>query len=64
MLIIRIRQSSHFNCNAFCTRFIWKSLDCEICKAVYPPIFERNGKTYNLIELSKPKDKPYIVMEF
>ncbi|CAD8109411.1 unnamed protein product [Paramecium sonneborni] len=59
-----IQQSSHFNSNAYCTRFIWKSLECEICKSVYPPIFDRNGKKFNLIELSKPKDKPYILMEF
>ncbi|CAD8085782.1 unnamed protein product [Paramecium primaurelia] len=59
-----IQQSSHFNSNAYCTRFIWKSLECEICKSVYPPIFDRNGKSFNLIELSKPKDKPFIMMEF
>ncbi|CAK61402.1 unnamed protein product (macronuclear) [Paramecium tetraurelia] len=59
-----IQQSSHFNSNAYCTRFIWKSLECEICKSVYPPVFERNGKQFDLIELSKPKDKPFIIMEF
>ncbi|CAD8070830.1 unnamed protein product [Paramecium sonneborni] len=58
-----IQSSSHFNCNLYCTRFIWKSLECEICKYQFQPIFERNNRTYNLIELSIPKE-PYIMMEF
>ncbi|CAD8099012.1 unnamed protein product [Paramecium primaurelia] len=58
-----IQQSSHFNSNAYCTRLIWKSLECEICKYQFPPIFERDGRTFNLIELSKPK-QPYVMMEF
>ncbi|CAK57009.1 unnamed protein product (macronuclear) [Paramecium tetraurelia] len=54
---------SHFNSNAYCTRLIWKSLECEICKYQFPPVFEREGRTYNLVELSKPK-QPYVMMEF
>ncbi|CAD8090593.1 unnamed protein product [Paramecium sonneborni] len=58
-----IQQSSHFNSNAYCTRLIWKSLECEICKYQFPPVFERDGRTFNLIELSKPKE-PFVMMEF
>ena len=36
---------------------------CEICKTPFRRIFECNGTTYDLVDLSKPKDCAYAVFD-
>lgn len=43
--------------------FMWNQLECELCKSNYPPIFKCESVYYDLVELSKPKDKPYLLLE-
>ena len=42
-----------------------KSFNCEICKTPYPFKFKLNGieKPFELIDLQKPKDEDYIILE-
>lgn len=43
---------------------MWKNLECELCKYNFPPKFKSDNAYYDLVELSKPKDYPYLLMEF
>ncbi|CAD8085630.1 unnamed protein product [Paramecium primaurelia] len=47
-----------------CIVYLWKNLECELCKYNYPPKFKSDDAYYDLVELSKPNDYPYIMMEF
>ncbi|CAD8140008.1 unnamed protein product [Paramecium pentaurelia] len=51
------KQSDH------CIIYMWKNLECELCKFNYPPIFKSDEGVFDLIELSKPTEYPYILME-
>ena len=42
---------------------MWKHLECELCKFNYPPVFRSDDAFYDLVELSKPTDIPYLLME-
>lgn len=42
---------------------MWKNLECELCKYNYPPLFKSDETFFDLVELSKPKDVPYMLME-
>ena len=42
---------------------MWKNLECELCKFNYPPVFKSDETVFDLIELSKPKDNPYMLLE-
>ncbi|CAD8048206.1 unnamed protein product [Paramecium primaurelia] len=53
-------QTKHSN---HCMIYMWKNLECEICKFNYPPIFKSDEHIVDLIELSKPTDQPYVLME-
>ncbi|CAD8059679.1 unnamed protein product [Paramecium sonneborni] len=53
-------QTKHSN---HCMIYMWKNLECEICKFNYPPIFKSDDHVFDLIDLSKPVDQPYILME-
>ncbi|CAD8144799.1 unnamed protein product [Paramecium octaurelia] len=53
-------QTKHSN---HCMIYMWKDLECEICKFNYPPIFKSNEHHFDLIELSKPIDQNYVLME-
>ncbi|CAD8094575.1 unnamed protein product [Paramecium sonneborni] len=47
-----------------CIVYLWKNLECELCKYNYPPKFKSDDAYYDLVELSKPNDYPYLMMEF
>ncbi|CAD8118512.1 unnamed protein product [Paramecium sonneborni] len=47
-----------------CIVYLWKNLECELCKFNFPPKFKSDDAYYDLIELSKPNDYPYLMMEF
>lgn len=40
-----------------------KNLECELCKFSYKPVFESDGVKYDLVELSKPSNIPYLLLE-
>ncbi|CAG9318367.1 unnamed protein product [Blepharisma stoltei] len=40
----------------------WKTIECELCKGVFPFSLGIKGKDYNLFQVEKP-DIPYIVLE-
>ena len=43
--------------------FMWRQLECELCKANYPPVFKSDNVFYDLVELIKPKDIPYLLLD-
>ncbi|CAD8078261.1 unnamed protein product [Paramecium primaurelia] len=47
-----------------CIVYLWKNLECELCKYNYPSKFKSDDSYYDLVELSKPNDYPYLMMEF
>jgi hypothetical protein len=49
--------------NENCDVFLKKNLKCEICKTVYSFNFCSDDKMYDLIELSKPANEPFILFE-
>lgn len=42
--------------------YIWKSLDCELCKTKFPDFVFVNDKKINLIDIERPEG-PYIILE-
>lgn len=54
---LHTRQSEHS------VIYMWKNLECELCKFTYPPVFKSDEGFYDLVELSKPTDYPYVLME-
>jgi hypothetical protein len=42
---------------------MWRNLECELCKFNYPPIFKSDERVFDLVELSKPKEHPYVLLE-
>ncbi|CAD8157402.1 unnamed protein product [Paramecium octaurelia] len=47
-----------------CLVYLWKNLECELCKYNYPSKFKSDDTYYDLAELCKPNDSPYLMMEF
>ncbi|CAK86321.1 unnamed protein product (macronuclear) [Paramecium tetraurelia] len=47
-----------------CLVYLWKNLECELCKYNYPSKFKSDDTYYDLVELCKPNDYPYLMMEF
>lgn len=43
--------------------YFWNSFECEICKTPFPFTFKCNERTYNLVELQKPTDEDYLILE-
>lgn len=43
--------------------FFWHNFECEICKTPFPFSFKCNGQSYNLVELQKPTDEDYMILE-
>lgn len=43
--------------------YFWNSFECEICKTPFPFTFKCNDRTYNLVELQKPTDEDYLILE-
>jgi len=43
--------------------YFWNSFECEICKTPFPFTFKCNDRTYNLVELQKPIDEDYLILE-
>lgn len=43
--------------------YMWKNLECEICKFNYPPVFKSDQHIVDLVELSKPTEQAYVLME-
>lgn len=54
----------HAQNNQHCMIFLWKGLECEICKQSFPRAFEIAGQKYDVVELCKPHNKPYILLEY
>lgn len=44
------------------TSYIWKSLDCELCKTKFPDFVYVGDRKINLIDIEKPPG-PYIILE-
>lgn len=42
--------------------FLWKSLDCDLCKMPFPDVLQANGQRVELIEIPKP-DARFIILE-
>ncbi|CAK88071.1 unnamed protein product (macronuclear) [Paramecium tetraurelia] len=53
-------QTKHSN---HCMIYMWKNLECEICKFNYPPVFKSDQHIVDLVELSKPTEQAYVLME-
>lgn len=45
-----------------CVSFSWKSIDCEICKAIIPFSLDGIGKEGEVLRIEKPKS-PFLVLE-
>ncbi|KAM3128783.1 hypothetical protein pb186bvf_019131 [Paramecium bursaria] len=58
-----LRSKLHYRQSDYCTTLLWKHLECELCKFNYPPVFRSDDAFYDLVELSKPTDIPYVLME-
>lgn len=58
---LRLKLQLHHNDN--CLIYMWKNLECELCKFNYPPVFKSDDAVYDLVELSKPRDVPYMLLE-
>lgn len=44
--------------------YLWKTLECEICKQVFPTKFKtQNNIKYSLFDFNVNKDKNYIMLE-
>lgn len=43
--------------------FIQKHIECELCKIKYPSKFKSGGQIYDLVDLHKPENQPYILLE-
>ena len=39
--------------NECCTVFLFKAVECEICKAKLPDLINHNGKLYSLLDFSE-----------
>ena len=48
--------------NDCCTVFLFKEVECEICKAKLPDLINHNGKLYSLLDFSE-EFKNYLVLE-
>ena len=48
--------------NKYCSVFIFKGKQCELCKAKLPDLIEHNGKLYSLLDFSK-EFKNYFILE-
>ncbi|CAD8059619.1 unnamed protein product [Paramecium sonneborni] len=46
---LKIKQGEHF------IQYLWKRLDCEICKATFRNTYKFQDKTYSVLKLPKPK---------
>jgi hypothetical protein len=42
--------------------YIWKNLQCELCKTNFPSYLNFNGRQYDTVEIPKP-EPPYILMD-
>lgn len=49
-------------CTENCITHSWKSIDCEICKSLFPLTVEGVGKATDLLQISKP-DAPFLLLE-
>ena len=43
--------------------YSWKTFECEICKNPYPYVFRSNGIQYNLVDVEKPTDSNFLLLE-
>ena len=43
--------------------YSWKTFECEICKKPYPYVFRSNGIQYPLVDVEKPKDSNFLLLE-
>ena len=43
--------------------YLWRELQCELCKQFFPDTYAHKGKHMQFIEYSIPEDGPYIVLE-
>lgn len=46
-----------------CTTTIYKTSSCELCKAKYPDQISIHGQKYEIFEIKRPKDVPYLILE-
>ena len=46
-----------------CLTTIYKVSSCELCKAKYPDQININDEKYEIFEIERPKDLPYLVLE-
>eukprot|EP01016_Furgasonia_blochmanni_P012980 TRINITY_DN1653_c0_g1_i7.p1 TRINITY_DN1653_c0_g1~~TRINITY_DN1653_c0_g1_i7.p1 ORF type:complete len:167 (+),score=16.61 TRINITY_DN1653_c0_g1_i7:740-1240(+) len=44
------------------TGFLWKKMECEVCKKSVPYRVKKNDELYDLIEMDKV-DEPYVILE-
>ncbi len=41
----------------------WRNFECELCKQAYPYIFKVADKIYKLVDIKKPINGNYLVLE-
>ena len=58
-----MKLSTKENTNKSVISYNFKSFNCEICKWPYPFRFTVNNNMFNLIEINKPIDKNYMILE-
>lgn len=47
----------------FCSTTIYKVSDCELCNTKYPDQVNLNGEKYDIFEVERPIDMPYLILE-
>lgn len=47
----------------YCTTRIFKINSCELCKTKYPDAVNMNGHKYEIFNVQRPKDRPYLLLE-
>jgi predicted component of type VI protein secretion system len=45
------------------TTVLWKTFDCELCKRELPNRCKGEGRAYELIEIKRPVNEPYMILE-
>lgn len=57
------KKSSIENSESVCLSFNYKKLSCEICKENLPYTLKLDTQEYDIIDLKKPTNTPYMIIE-
>jgi hypothetical protein len=57
------KKSKVENSNSVCLSFNYKKLSCEICKETLPYSIKLDDREFEIVEIKKPENIPYIILE-